>query len=171
MGLLMFAHIVALTAGYLAAFLAGGFGIVYVCWQRAGRLSPAREQSLGKAVLWFTYISGGLILGGFLLGTLWSQQNLGAYWVASPRWFGCFGACVWAVALCLAQSFAKIGDRARVLLSIAGNVVVGLGWFCAVVPHPGLSEIVRYWPMEVFLAVHLIFLAMGCTHKLEIAKS
>ena len=58
MGLLLFTHIVTLTSGYLAAFLAGSFGIVYLCWRWSGRLSPAREQSLGKAVFWFIYISG-----------------------------------------------------------------------------------------------------------------
>ena len=171
MGTLMFSHIVILTTGYLAAFLAGGFGIIYVCWQWFGRLSPAREQSLSKAVFWFTYISGGLVLGGFLLGTLWSKQHLDAYWQDSPRWWGCFCACIWTVALCLIQRFANISDHVRMLLSIVGNVVIGLSWFCAVVPHSVSNGIIRYWPMEFFFGVHLLFLLMGFSRRLEAAQS
>jgi len=171
MGALMFSHIIILTTGYLAAFLAGGFGIIYVCWQWFGRLSPAREQSLSKAAFWFTYISGGLVLGGFLLGTLWSKQHLGTYWQDCPRWWGCFCACMWTVALCLIQRFASISDRVRMLLSIVGNVIIGLGWFCAVVPHSVLNEAMKYWPMEVFLGFHVLFFLAGFSRGFETVKS
>ena len=170
MGTLMFSHIVILTTGYLAAFLAGGFGIIYVCWQWFGRLSPGRGQSLSKAAFWFTYISGGLVLCGFLLGTLWSKQHLDAYWQDSPRWWGCFCACIWTVALCLIQRFASISDYVRMLLSIVGNVVIGLGWFCAVVPHPVSNGVMKYWPMEVFLGFHVLFFLVGFSRRFETAK-
>jgi hypothetical protein len=164
---LLFTHIIILTSGYLAAFLAGGFGILYVGWRWSGRLSPAREQSLGKAVLRFIYISGGLITGGFLLGALWSRQHLGFYLEGSPRGIGCLCACAWSVALCLGQGFGKMTDPVRMLLSIAGNVVVGLAWFYAVVPGMGLNAIAAYWPMEVFLGMHFIFFLMGLRRRFE----
>ena len=171
MGLLLFTHIITLTSGYLAAFLAGGFGILSVGWRWSGRLTPAREQALGKAVLRFGYISGGLIIVGFLLGSLWSRQHFGFYWEGSPRGIGCFCACAWSVAFCVAQGFGKMNDRVGMLVSIAGNMVIGTAWFYAVVPRMGFNTIAIYWPMEVFLGVHLLFLLMGFSRKFEPVKS
>lgn len=170
-GPLLFAHIFSLTSGYLAAFAAGGFGIVYVCWRWSGRLSPPREQSLSGAVFRFTYISGGLVLGGFLLGTLWSRQHLGAYGEDSPRWIGCVCACSWVIALCLIQRFGRMSDHVRMLLSIVGNVIVGLAWFFAIVPGVSLKGIASYWSMEVFFGAHLLFLLMGFSRKIQTVKS
>ena len=102
---------------------------------------------------------------------LWGRQHLGAYLEGSPRGIGCLCACAWSVALCLVQGFVKMSDHVRMLLSIVGNVIVGVAWFCAVVPGMGLNAIATYWPMEAFLGVHVLFLVMGFSRRFETAKS
>lgn len=171
-GLLLNAHIFSLTAGYLAAFVAGGFGVCYVYWRWSGRLSVVREQSLDRAVFWFSHVCAGLIVAGLFLGMLWSRLHRGSYWTGSPREIGPVCVSVWVVALWLIQRFVQLRDR--MLLCIGGNVVVAVGWFGAVIlAHPGahIYQVMTYWPLEVFLGIHFVFFAMGFARRFEAVKS
>jgi hypothetical protein len=172
LNLLLCAHLFGVTTGYLAAFLAGSFGICYVCWQRSGGLSPARERSLDRAVIWFSPICAGLVVVGLVLGMFWSRQNRGAYWLGSPREVGVAGAAVWAVASSVMLRFLQV--RERMHLSIGGNMVIALAWFGAVIlnyPGNNLYQVMGYWPLEIFLGIHLVFFLMASGRRFEIAKS
>jgi hypothetical protein len=46
------------------------------------------------------------------------------------------------------------------LLSIAGNMIIGLAWFGAGTLAHG-NSIVSYWPLDALIAVHLIVFIMG----------
>jgi hypothetical protein len=168
---LLFVHILSLTTGYMAAFLCGGLGIVYVGWRTTGRLSSEREESLDKTASRFIYISGGLVIGGFLLGMVWGRQHFGTFWIGDRREIGCLCASVWAAALCLAHRFGRMSNDTRMFLCIMGNMIVGLGWFCAVI-RGGISlGIVGNWPMEVFLSVHILSLVFAFSRPFKTVKS
>ena len=62
-----------------AAFLAGCFGVYYVCYRSFQPLSPECRHSLRQAVFLFNKIAAGLVIAGMLLGMLWSKQHLGRY--------------------------------------------------------------------------------------------
>jgi hypothetical protein len=168
--LLLAAHIFTFTAGYGAAFLTGGLAIYWVCcrWLRA--LSPVRQRGLGRAIMLFSQLSVGLVVAGFLLGMLWSRRHLDRYWEGDPRAIGCLCALLWLVAVWGIQRFGHVADRGTMLMCIGGNIIVSLAWFG---PHMvkirgyGMGS---YWPLEVFLGVHVVFLALCIVTRAERVK-
>jgi hypothetical protein len=175
LNLLLGAHVLSVTAGYGGAMLLGGFGILYVVWGRSGRLSPARRQSLNRAVHRFEPLAAGLVIAGLLLGMLWSRQNLGRYWDWDPKEIGGLCASAWLVALVVMQRYGRLRDRAVMLLGIGGSTVVNLAWFGANLwdnhrrLHAYGSE--TCWLLAVLLGIHLVFLVMGMTPAREARES
>ena len=175
LNLLLGAHVLSVTAGYGGAMLLGGFGILYVVWGRSNRLSPARRQSLNRAVHRFGPLAAGLVIAGLLLGMLWSRQNLGRYWGWDPKEIGALCASAWLVALVVLQRYGRLRDRAVMLLGIGGSTVVNLAWFGGNLwdNHRRLraygSE--TGWLLAVLLGIHLVFLVMGMTPAREARES
>jgi hypothetical protein len=166
--LLLYAHIVSLTAGYCAAFFAGCLGICYVCYRFFHALSPAREQSLDRAAHLFGYVAAGLTLIGVGLGMIWTKQQYGGYFLGDLREFAALSAFVWLVALCVMRRISRVTGRARMLMCVVGNVIVSLAWFGPFMLVHGMAD---YWPLAIFLGVNLIFLAIGMAPVPEPAES
>lgn len=172
---LLGAHILSIIAGYGGAMLLGGFGILYVVWGRSGGLSPARRQSLNRAVRRFGPLAAGLVIAGVLLSMLWSRQNLGRYWGWDPKEIGGLCASAWLVALVVMQRYGRWRDRAVMLLAIGGSTVVSLAWFGGNLwdnqwrLHGNVSE--TGWLLAVLLGIHLVFLVMGMTAAREATET
>jgi hypothetical protein len=175
LNLLLGAHVLSVTAGYGGAMLLGGFGILYVVWGRSGRLSPARRQSLNRAVHRFGPLAAGLAIAALLLGMLWSRQNLGRYWDWDPKEIGGLCASAWLVALVVLQRSGRLRDRAVMLLGIGASTVVNLAWLGGNLwdNHRRLrahgAEI--GWLLAVLLGIHLVFLVLGMTPAREAGES
>jgi hypothetical protein len=163
LSLLLFAHIFTLTAGYLAAYLAGGFGICCVCFHLCRKQSPSHRQSFDRAIVLFTQIATVLIAVGVLLGIIWSRQNRDATLTMDPRELGPFCALTWFVVVMFLSRFGLAGGQSRILTAIAGNIVVSLAWFGAqAIPSFATGfEYGSHWVLAVFVAVHLFFLALA----------
>lgn len=165
--LLLAAHIFSVTMGYAAAFLAGGFAIYGVCsqWLRA---STAHDGNmLNRTIHFFTVLAAVLAGAGFVLGMFWSSQNLGGAWTNDPREIGNLCAVVWLAAMASIQRFARLSHYGILRLSIAGNMVVSLGWFGSWLMAHG-QAITNFWLLDALLGAHLFFLGMSSTrsHKL-----
>jgi len=167
---LLFAHIFSLSAGYLTVFLTGAFGIGYVCcrWFRVS--SPIRIQSLSRAVFQFSRLSAGLVVAGLLLGMFWSEENRGRYLTGDPREIGALCVAIWLMAMWLIQQFSQASNRIIMLLCIGGSMNVSLAWFGtgALAHGHGMTT---FWPLDVLLGVHFLFLAMGFAPANETAKA
>jgi hypothetical protein len=170
---LLAAHIFDLTIGYLAVFLTGAFALYFVCLQWFGKMSPSLQQSLDRAVRGFSRISTGLVVAGLVLGIIWSKQNRGVYWGGNSREMGPLLVSVWLIAFWTIQHFGQRSVYARMLACVGGNVIVSLAWFGAqiVARDPGLSHYGSYWPLEVFVGVHVLVLAMGFSRRFEPVKT
>jgi hypothetical protein len=175
LNLLLGAHVLSVTAGYGGAMLLGGFGVLYIVWERFGRLSPARRQSLNRAVHRFGPLAAGLVIAGLVLGMVWTRQNWGCYWGWDPKEIGGLCASAWLVALVVMHRFGRLGDRAVMLLGIGGSTVVSLAWFGSNLcdNHWRLrayrSE--TGWLLAVLLGIHIVFLIMGMTPAREARES
>jgi len=165
---LLYAHVVSVTAGYCAAFFAGCLGICYVCYRFFHALSPAREQSLNRAVCLFAYVATGLTLVGLGLGMIWTKQQYGGYFADELREFASICASVWFVAALVMQRIGRARKRATMLMCIAGNIIVSLAWFG---PFMLIHGTAGYWPLAIFLGLNLIFLVIGMAPVLEPAES
>jgi len=171
--MLLFAHAVTLTAGYLAAFLSGGFAAYHFGLQWFEKLSPTAQDALQRATLQFSGISAALTITGLVLGMVWSGQNRGVYWTGSAREVGTLIASIWFLGTWAIQQFRRKDVRVQLLASICGNVAGALGWFGAGIfqADPGLHRLAHYWPLQVFIGAHLLLFAVAFSHRFEAAKS
>jgi hypothetical protein len=170
LGFLLFAHIFSLTAGYLAVFLTGAFGMGYVCCRWFRTLSPVRQQSLSRAGFRFSRLSAGLVIAGLLLGMFWSAENRGRYLTGDPREIGALCTAVWLIAVWLIQQFGQVSNRITMPLCIGSSMMVSLAWFGAGALAHG-HGMAGYWPLDVLLGVQLVFLVMGLVPQAETATA
>jgi hypothetical protein len=176
--LLLYIHVVSVTAGYCAAFFAGCFGIIYICSRRFQACSPNGQSWLRRGVFLFTHLAAGLSLVGLLLGTLWSNLNPVVYFAGhlrdpvsrldgTVREMAALRACIWLIASCVLQRLARVTERAVMMMSVACNIVGGLAWFGPFV----LEGRISYWPLAVFIATNLLFLMLGLVPVREPAET
>jgi hypothetical protein len=173
--LLRYAQILSLTPGYCAAFLAGIFGIVYVCYRKFGALLPNRQQSLAHGVLLFSQLAAGLTIATMVLG-MFTHSHQGPIEEGDMRELGTFNVVLWYVVLSVMQRCGGIGERATMLLCIGGNVVVSLAWFGPTLMRDAgmrFRGITPYVPLglSLFTVLHLLFLAIGMLPAPEEARS
>ncbi len=175
MGLLLFTHILTIIGGYVAALLAGGLAAYYVCCRWAGRLTSASQQSLSRAVARFTWVSCVLSVIGFLLGMMWTHKYRGTAWDNDPREIGGVCVCVWFAVLWLVNASGRASDHTRILLNIIGNIIVAEAWFGArrLAHNPTMHwyGVASYLPLQLFVGVHLLFLFMAFSRKIETVES
>jgi hypothetical protein len=164
---LLYIHILAVTVGYGAAFMAGAFGIFYVCCRLFRALSPNRQQSLGRAVVLFSQISAGLTVVGTALAMLWNHQHLGIYLQGDPKELGAACVIIWFLALSVMQRRGRLSERATMLMCIVGNIIVSLAWFGAGILDSNQKMHAQgtagYWPLAlaIFVGLNLLFLVIG----------
>jgi ABC-type transport system involved in cytochrome c biogenesis permease subunit len=131
-------HVVTVTLGYGATFLAGLLGtcaIVHAIWTRYVR-RPA-DAAVAKGVqdrlyrmtygvvcfaLFFSFI-------GTVLGGLWADDSWGRFWGWDPKENGALMIVLWNAAVLHARWDRWIGPRGFALFAIAGNIVTAWSWF------------------------------------------
>jgi hypothetical protein len=171
---LLGAHVFTITTGFLGAFVVGSLGVCYLCWQLFGTLSFERSSAVRKAVSVSTRISLAFMAVGFLLGMLWASQHRGGYWLGSLVEIGSLCTVLWLAALTLIQRNREVDEHSLMFSCAASNVVAALGWFGMVIltADPQLTtHFLNYWPLEIFVIVHLLFLAMSFGRGLKPAES
>jgi hypothetical protein len=159
--LLLFSHILTLTAGYAAAFMAGSVGVGYVCRRWTQRFTKSPRSSLIWTVTLFTRISAILIVVGYLLGMLWSKQDRGTFFTGTAREIAPIFVLAWTLIELFVQRFFRANTQIIILLAIAGNIVVSLAWFGRLIVVSQSYEFANHIPLASFIAIHCIFLAIG----------
>jgi ABC-type transport system involved in cytochrome c biogenesis permease subunit len=169
-------HVVCITLGYSATYVAGLLGIVYL----VGRLIPgviekpiARHQgadlALGKALGLMTYgvVCFALFFSfwGTVLGGLWADDSWGRFWGWDPKENGALIIVLWNAVVLHALWDRMVGDRGLAMLAVGGNIVTSWSWFgvneLGVGLHSyGFTEGVLFTLSMVVLA-HLGFIAIG----------
>jgi ABC-type transport system involved in cytochrome c biogenesis permease subunit len=141
-------HVVTVTLGYGATFLAGLLGtcaIAHRAWsERRGPVSAAAEPHAdgGRArhaaavqdrlyrmtygvvcfALFFSFI-------GTVLGGLWADDSWGRFWGWDPKENGALMIVLWNAAALHARWDRWIGQRGFALFAIGGNIVTAWSWF------------------------------------------
>jgi ABC-type transport system involved in cytochrome c biogenesis permease subunit len=131
-------HVVTVTLGYGATFLAGLLGtcsIVHACWARLAGGSPAdprfrdvqdrlHRMTYGVVcfALFFSFI-------GTVLGGLWADDSWGRFWGWDPKENGALMIVLWNAAVLHARWDRWIGPRGFALFTIGGNIVTAWSWF------------------------------------------
>jgi ABC-type transport system involved in cytochrome c biogenesis permease subunit len=136
-------HVITVTLGYGATFLAGVLGIFSVihriattCCARWVPATPQRRLAVRQQedqlyrmtygvvcfALFFSFI-------GTVLGGLWADDSWGRFWGWDPKENGALMIVLWNAAALHARWDRWIGQRGFALFAIGGNIITAWSWF------------------------------------------
>jgi ABC-type transport system involved in cytochrome c biogenesis permease subunit len=129
-------HVITVTLGYGATFLAGVLGILWIAHAIAGRWrrdgAVAHRDALDQLArmtygvvcfaLFFSFI-------GTVLGGLWADDSWGRFWGWDPKENGALMIVLWNAAALHARWDKWLGPRGFALFAIGGNIVTAWSWF------------------------------------------
>jgi ABC-type transport system involved in cytochrome c biogenesis permease subunit len=123
-------HVVCITMGYAATFLAGLIGIAYVV---LGVFTPLLDgelkKTLGRMMYGITCFALLFSFVGTILGGLWADQSWGRFWGWDPKENGAI-LIVLANALFLhARWGGLVKERGMANIAIFGNIVTAWSYF------------------------------------------
>lgn len=133
LGLLLAAHVGAITLGYSVSLLVGMLVICYVTVRPFRDLDPGQMRALEREVVLLMSTASVLTLTGVLLGCFWAKDHLGRYWGWDPKETWAAVVLVWDGVL-LSLLATRLGQRRVLHLAILGNSLVAVAWFVGV-PH------------------------------------
>ena len=123
-------HVVIITLGYAATFLAGLLACVYVV---GGVVTGAMNGELRKSMVRMVY---GILCAatlfsfvGTLLGGIWADQSWGRFWGWDPKENGAAMIVLWNAVILHARWGGIVRERGVMLLAIFGNVMTAWSWF------------------------------------------
>ena len=123
-------HVVCITLGYAATFVAGLLGLFYILW---GTLTPRMTADAGKEIIRMLYgvLCFAIILSffGTVLGGLWADDSWGRFWGWDPKENGALIIVLWNALVLHARWGGMVKDRGMAILSIGGNIVTSWSWF------------------------------------------
>ncbi len=149
-------HVVTVTLGYSAAFLAGGLGIFYVLRNLLiGRDADANRE-LSRMIYAVVCFAALLSFVGTILGGIWADQSWGRFWGWDPKENGAVLIVLWTALILHARWAGLAHQRGVALLAIGGNIVTAWSWFGTNMLGVGLHS---YGFMDRALAWLLAFVA------------
>lgn len=129
-------HVVTVTLGYGATFLAGMLGtcvIVERLWSRWSGGDTAASRRLQDRFYRMTYgvVCFALFFSfiGTVLGGLWADDSWGRFWGWDPKENGALMIVLWNAAALHARWDRWIGPRGFALFAIGGNIITAWSWF------------------------------------------
>ena len=123
-------HVVCVTLGYAATFLAGVLAVVYIV---RGVFTRSLSADAGKELYRMVYgILGFAMLFSFVgtvLGGIWADQSWGRFWGWDPKENGAVLIVIWNALILHARWGGLVKARGVMNLAIFGNVVTSWSWF------------------------------------------
>jgi ABC-type transport system involved in cytochrome c biogenesis permease subunit len=160
-------HVVLITLGYSATFVAGGLGLMYVI---KGLITPNLAPEEGKDLARMIY--GTLCFAiffsfvGTVLGGLWADDSWGRFWGWDPKENGALIIVLWNAIVLHARWGGLAKERGLALLAIGGNICTAWSWFGVNQLGVGLHSygftqgvLLMLW---IFGGLNLAVIAAGC---------
>jgi ABC-type transport system involved in cytochrome c biogenesis permease subunit len=128
-------HVVVITLGYAANFVAGVLAIAYILLglltsllrMKAGRQEVGVVlQSMVYAVLCFATLFSFV---GTVLGGIWADQSWGRFWGWDPKENGALIIVLWNAAVLHARWAGLVKERGLMAMAVFGNIVTSFSWF------------------------------------------
>lgn len=123
-------HVVVVTIGYAATFLAGFLALIYVV---RGVFTPTLDQatadSLTRMVYGIVCFATLFSFVGTVLGGIWADQSWGRFWGWDPKENGALIIVLWNAIILHARWGGLIRQRGLMALAIFGNIVTSWSWF------------------------------------------
>lgn len=123
-------HVVTITMGYGAAFLAGFFAIFYIL---KGVFTSSLDSDVAKKIEKMTYgiTCFSLLMStvGTILGGIWADQSWGRFWGWDPKENGALLLVLWLAIILHARWGGLVKQRGIMVMSVFNNVVTAFSWF------------------------------------------
>jgi ABC-type transport system involved in cytochrome c biogenesis permease subunit len=123
-------HVTCVTLGYVATFVGGLIGIVYIL---AGVFTPAMRGQIGKQVAGMMYgtlcFATLLSFTGTVLGGIWADQSWGRFWGWDPKENGAVLIVIWNALILHARWCGLVKARGMAILAVVGNMWTAWSWF------------------------------------------
>jgi len=123
-------HVVAITTGYSAMFLAGMLAIIYVVRGVFTRsLTKPTADSLTRMTYGVVCFATLFSFVGTVLGGIWADQSWGRFWGWDPKENGAVLIVLWCAIILHARWGGFIRQRGLMMMAIFGNIVTSFSWF------------------------------------------
>ena len=125
-------HVVIITIGYSATFVAGFLAIVYVVRDFVANRIPfdkTNRSSLTKMIYGIVCFATLFSFVGTVLGGIWADQSWGRFWGWDPKENGALMIVIWNAAILHARWGGMIRERGLVAMAIFGNAVTAWSFF------------------------------------------
>ena len=123
-------HVVAITTGYSAMFLAGMLAIIYIVRGVLTRsLTPAIASSLARMTYGVVCFATFFSFVGTVLGGIWADQSWGRFWGWDPKENGAVLIVLWCAMILHARWGGFIRQRGLMMMAVFGNVITSFSWF------------------------------------------
>ena len=123
-------HVVAITTGYSAMFLAGMLAMIYIV---RGVFTPSLNKKTADSLSRMTY---GVVcfatlfsFVGTVLGGIWADQSWGRFWGWDPKENGAVLIVLWCAVILHARWGGFVRQRGLMIMAIFGNIVTSFSWF------------------------------------------
>jgi ABC-type transport system involved in cytochrome c biogenesis permease subunit len=123
-------HVVAITTGYSAMFLAGMLAIIYIVRGAFTRsLKKETADSLARMTYGVVCFATLFSFVGTVLGGIWADQSWGRFWGWDPKENGAVLIVLWCAIILHARWGGFIRQRGLMIMAIFGNVITSFSWF------------------------------------------
>ncbi|WP_415908076.1 cytochrome c biogenesis protein [Oleiharenicola sp. Vm1] len=159
-------HVVTVTVGYSATYLAGFLAIIYIF---RGVFTKSLDQGTADALYRMVY---GIVcfatlfsLIGTVLGGIWADQSWGRFWGWDPKENGALIIVIWNAIILHARWGGMVKARGMMAMAVFGNIVTSWSWFgtnmLGVGLHSyGFMEAAFYWLIG-FVISQLLIIALA----------
>ena len=160
-------HVVAVTIGYSATFLAGLIGIIYIFRGLLTRgLTVDENRRMGQMLYGVVCFAMLFSFVGTILGGIWADQSWGRFWGWDPKENGAVLIVLWNALILHARWGGLVRQRGVANLAVFGNIVTGWSYFGTNMLGVGLHsygfiDSAAFW-MFIFVASQLAIIAVGC---------
>ncbi len=123
-------HVVVVTTGYAAMFLAGMLAMIYIIRGVFTRsLKKETADSLSRMTYGVVCFATLFSFVGTVLGGIWADQSWGRFWGWDPKENGAVLIVLWCAITLHARWGGFIRQRGLMIMAIFGNIVTSFSWF------------------------------------------
>ncbi len=123
-------HVVCVSLGYVATYVAGFIGIIYVL---RGVFTKSLDSQTSKVMgqMMYGVVCFAMLLSfvGTVLGGIWGDQSWGRFWGWDPKENGAVLVVIMNALILHARWCGMVKVRGIALLTIVGNMITTWSWF------------------------------------------
>jgi ABC-type transport system involved in cytochrome c biogenesis permease subunit len=159
-------HVIIITIGYSATFLAGFLALIYILRGLFTRtLDKNTADALTRMVYGIVCFATLCSLVGTVLGGIWADQSWGRFWGWDPKENGALLIVIWNAVILHCRWGGLVKQRGLMALAIFGNIVTSWSWFgtnmLGVGLHSyGFMDAAFYW-LVAFVLSQLVIIALA----------